>query len=256
MRARGALRGNLSVMLYALAVPSIIAYVLQYLITHMVPGVKNTLDMVTQGNFETVWEQRLYVLNAMVLSMSVILIIGALLSFFTVGQKMTALAALKTKVPNYKILFSFFPHWFSAFVASIAVSVLPQAVATGSMVLSMSKMMEAFTGNIQLEEYCAVSVISLCACAAAVFLALKFYFVFFTMAEDGADRPFHAIAASWRMTGLKTCGNIIVLELSFIGWHILASLTMGISLIYSGPYMLLSQAELYDRVRDELQKLR
>ena len=62
-------------------------------------------------------------------------------------------------------------------------------------------------------------------------------------------RATDAIKISMHMTqGHK--GEIFVMHLSFIGWSILSSLTFGVvGVFYAAPYIELSMAGLYDRLR-------
>lgn len=46
--------------------------------------------------------------------------------------------------------------------------------------------------------------------------------------------------------------NIFVLELSFIGWHLLCLLTLGIGEFFLAPYIAATKAELYAAMRDKL----
>ena len=242
--ARGALRGNLLVVLYSLVLPAILSAVLAAFIAYAAPGVRDTLSIVTHGHFDSAEEQLNAFYDAITVLGWIMLISNALLAFLTVGQKMTLIKAASSKKPDYKTLFSFFSTWFSALIAALIISAVGNAIGQAALMLP------------SYGEF-ADSLINLLVNIITLFLSLKFYFVFYIMAENGGKRPFYALLQSWRMTGIKTCANIIVLELSFIGWYLLAFCTMGITLIYSVPYQLLAQSELYKRVRKnyELQKL-
>lgn len=76
-----------------------------------------------------------------------------------------------------------------------------------------------------------------------------YYFTPYILADCPNVRATDAIKISMHMTqGHK--GEIFVMHLSFIGWSILSSLTFGVvGVFYAAPYIELSMAGLYDRLR-------
>ena len=65
--------------------------------------------------------------------------------------------------------------------------------------------------------------------------------------------PLQSIDESKRiMQGHKA--ELFVLQLSFIGWFILSSLTCGILLIYVAPYYSAAMTNFYNEIKDKLPK--
>lgn len=71
----------------------------------------------------------------------------------------------------------------------------------------------------------------------------------YILAEFPAVRATDAIKISMRMTnGYK--GELFVLDLSFIGWHLLSALTLGLlGLLYVNPYYYTSRAGFYEELK-------
>lgn len=71
----------------------------------------------------------------------------------------------------------------------------------------------------------------------------------YVLAEFPAVRATDAIKISMRMTyGFKA--DIFVLDLSFIGWHLLSGLTLGLlGILYVNPYYYTSKAGMYEELK-------
>ena len=74
----------------------------------------------------------------------------------------------------------------------------------------------------------------------------------FIMAEDPNTDSMRAITLSRQMMdGHKL--DAFILDLSFIGWHLLSAITVGIfGIFYTNPYVNATNAELYAELRDKL----
>ena len=73
------------------------------------------------------------------------------------------------------------------------------------------------------------------------------YFVYYDTVTQTGQKPrlLDSITASRRlMNGYK--GKLFLLDLSFIGWHILAILTFGLGYIWLNPYIYTTKAAFYD----------
>ena len=73
------------------------------------------------------------------------------------------------------------------------------------------------------------------------------------LTEDEPDLdPQQILALSQEMTqGIKL--DLFVLDLSFIGWHLLGACTFGIlTFLYVNPYQYYTEAELYHMLRDRM----
>lgn len=67
------------------------------------------------------------------------------------------------------------------------------------------------------------------------------------------DNPYIGYSRALKLSIAMTNGqkwNIFVLQLSFIGWILLSALTFFIGMIFLAPYMLATQYELYEKLRD------
>ena len=87
-----------------------------------------------------------------------------------------------------------------------------------------------------------------------IFLLNRFYAYLFTefVLAERTDMPYKAaLDLSKKMTrGLKM--KLFVLDLSFIGWHILSALTLYILQLWLLPYRISAYQEVYDRRKKEL----
>lgn len=75
------------------------------------------------------------------------------------------------------------------------------------------------------------------------------YFVYYDAFEETGVRPgfLNSITRSRQlMNGYK--GQLFLLDLSFIGWHILAILTLGIGYLWLTPYITATKAAFYDNL--------
>lgn len=75
------------------------------------------------------------------------------------------------------------------------------------------------------------------------------YFVYYDAYEETGERPgfLSSITRSRQlMKGYK--GQLFLLDLSFIGWHILAMLTLGIGYLWLTPYITATKAVFYENL--------
>jgi len=78
--------------------------------------------------------------------------------------------------------------------------------------------------------------------------ALGYSMAFYIMYDDPEIKPLEALKKSQiMMKGYKT--QYFLLELSFIGWMILAALPFGIGFLWLYPYMNLSMANFYENLK-------
>lgn len=77
-------------------------------------------------------------------------------------------------------------------------------------------------------------------------------FIYYDILEGTGQKPgyLECITASRRlMNGYK--GQLFWLDLSFIGWHILAVLTCGIGYLWLNPYIYATKAAFYNNLPNE-----
>lgn len=75
------------------------------------------------------------------------------------------------------------------------------------------------------------------------------YFIYYDVITETGEKPgvLNTITASRKlMDGYK--GKLFWLDLSFIGWHILAMLTAGIGYLWLNPYITATKATFYEQL--------
>ncbi len=70
----------------------------------------------------------------------------------------------------------------------------------------------------------------------------------YVLAENKGKAALECIEESKKMTEGKKM-DLFVLDLSFIGWHILAGITLGIAYIWVVPYVLATRANVYNSIK-------
>ena len=87
-----------------------------------------------------------------------------------------------------------------------------------------------------------------------IILAAGFVMTDFIMKDDPEIDALDAIKKSWKMTdGHK--GELVCLFLSFLGWMILSTLTLGIGFLFLYPYMQTALAHAYEDLKAEKPEL-
>jgi len=78
---------------------------------------------------------------------------------------------------------------------------------------------------------------------------LRYSLVLYVVADDETVRAAAAVRRSSELMQ-GNCLRLIVLWLRFLGWHLLAVLTLGIGLLWLIPYLFASMASFYQDVKD------
>lgn len=84
-----------------------------------------------------------------------------------------------------------------------------------------------------------------------IYLTYRFYLV----EQIAVDQPELGIGGTLSEAGLLSKGSkfdFFVLDLSFILWNILGAFTFGISNLYVQPYMILTQFDVYEQLKERL----
>lgn len=79
----------------------------------------------------------------------------------------------------------------------------------------------------------------------SIYMGLKTSMTLFLLKDKPELRGWRAVQESWRMMKGLTW-KLFVLELSFIGWVLLAMLTLGIGMLWLLPYMAAATAVFYE----------
>ncbi len=72
----------------------------------------------------------------------------------------------------------------------------------------------------------------------------------FIFSDDEDMQPWTAISESFRLMN----GNrfrLFQLQLSFLGWFLLVVVTLGLALVYVGPYYMTALAQFYDEIKEK-----
>lgn len=84
-----------------------------------------------------------------------------------------------------------------------------------------------------------------------IIASYSYSMAFYLLVDDPDMKVMEAIQKSKEMMkGYKT--KLFMLDLSFLGWALLAILTFGIGFLWLTPYMLTSHAIFYDKLRDNM----
>ncbi len=84
----------------------------------------------------------------------------------------------------------------------------------------------------------------LCLIVPGIIKIYSYSMTFYIMAEDPTIQPLEAITKSQdMMIGHKL--DLFTMHLSFIGWYLLCVVTLGIAILYVGPYVGAAQANFY-----------
>lgn len=90
-----------------------------------------------------------------------------------------------------------------------------------------------------------VAVAVLLASCGLIILQMRYYLVLYVVADDPMVQARQAVGRSAELMS-GNYGRLALLWLRFIGWQILCALTLGIGLLWLGPYMAAAHAAFYD----------
>lgn len=240
-KARSAMQGKFARLTYAWIVPQIISTLLALAIICAVPGLRESLELCVRGAFSSAQEQRDYLMETL-RSVGLVLSVSAfLLSFMTVGSSKMMLDAVRGGNPAFGTLFAFFSAWLPI-ITAMALIALPGRI------ISMAAAAIPYDAS-SLPSILTALLLMLAAEVISLIISLKLSLVQYILADFGGRKPFYAIRASWRIMNARLCVKLLVLEISFVLWFVLALFTMGITLLHTIPYMCLAQAEFYERTK-------
>lgn len=87
-------------------------------------------------------------------------------------------------------------------------------------------------------------------CIYAIYIQTRFSFIYFILADHPETGVIDVLKGSWRLTSGRVL-KVFWLGLTFIGWGLLAMLTLGLGLLALTPYMMVAYAKLYDDLQAE-----
>lgn len=178
-------------------------------------------------------------------------ILSWIISFLlTVGASWTFLALVRGEKATFSTLFDGFRSFFPVILTGIVqVLVVVLAMLPGTALLFalygilpyqeiQYAELEGIVGGFLLITFFLILLPSL-------FIGLKTSMTVFLLRDHPELRGWKAVKASWRMMKGKVW-KLLVLELSFFGWIVLAILTFGIGMLWLIPYMTAATAAFYE----------
>lgn len=234
-QARYAMRGNFFKVLSAVFIPALIVLGACAVITGVTPGAWESLSLIVRGGFESPEARAEYLVTVMNNYMFTYMAVAVLFSFLNVGCTRIMLDLVRGKKTTIKTLFTYYNKWYVALVWPL-VSLLYNFAAVKLIdALSMKGVSaDLITAAAWLTD------------ALIMIASLKLVFIDMALADNDCKSFSAALKSAWSTTGFYNIVNVIILEVSFLGWFLLAALTGGLILIYAVPYYCLSVVSLYE----------
>ena len=212
-KAKGMIKGNLWYILKPLVIFAVCAFVISFVavILDSVLGLDKTEVVKLADGIETTN-------HTGVISSIAGIFVSVASSVFMVGYAMYILAFVRGKKLEMNDIVDFMKkHWLVAFLTSLIAGLI---IAGCTLLLIIPGIIAAF-GLVFYQEVCA---------------------------DNPEMRAIDIIKKSWNMTkGHKM--DIFVLGLSFIGWCLLAGLTLGLLYIWLYPYMVVTMTLAYEELK-------
>ena len=125
------------------------------------------------------------------------------------------------------------------------------AIAACALVEIILVLVIALTGADSMALGIAALILMLPSCLAVIYVELGFSQYVWILVSRPECRVFEALGLSWKkMRGKRV--KYFCLQLSFIGWFLLGSLSMGIGMLWIRPYIMTSEAMFYlDLAKEE-----
>lgn len=224
MEAREALRGN-----WRKAVCIILAYLLFAFALGLVEGL-------FEGNAFI-----FLLIEVAVLVISMPLSFGLIISFMKLkrGEDVKAFGFIKDGISHFGKSWGIFGHTFIKMLLPVFCIILV------AMLLAFATGFGAASGNYILTI--AIVALYIATIIYTVSIALL-YVVAYNICYDNPELSSKACVLKSETLMKGNRGSYFLLELSFIGWAILASLTLGIGYLWLMPYMQVSIVCFYDRL--------
>lgn len=92
-------------------------------------------------------------------------------------------------------------------------------------------------------------ILSLAAVVVYIYVILRISMSVFIMLENPYTTAWTAIKQSWNLMS-GHCGRLFVLNLSFLGWMLLAGLSCGIGMLWLSPYMTMTTVNFYYNLKE------
>lgn len=171
-------------------------------------------------------------------------------SAMTAGHSRLVLRAVYKEEADWRdMLFGFKDLLFLKLLgASVLTGLAITACALAEIILIL---VIALTGADSMALGIAALILMLPSCLAVIYVELGFSQYVWILVSRPECRVFEALGLSWKkMRGKRV--KYFCLQLSFIGWFLLGSLSMGIGMLWIRPYIMTSEAMFYlDLAKEE-----
>ena len=200
----------------------------------------------------------LFLYVVLITGVSIIPVAGSLLQLIfgpalVVGLNMYFLATVKKKTNPWGLLFEGFGRFGTSWCAYALVGLIIFAWMLPLMLMAPALMLFVHPDPAIFPSYtmpAAYALVILLASCFVIGLQMRYYLVLYVVADDEAVRARDAVRRSAeRMKG--NYWRLAVLWLRFIGWQLLAVLTLGIGFLWLIPYMSAAMAAFYLDLADK-----
>ncbi|WP_309398397.1 DUF975 family protein [Cerasicoccus maritimus] len=166
---------------------------------------------------------------------------------FTLGYQNNMLMIARGEASSNDYMFSGFQDFkraFGVYILPMLIMLVP-IVIIGILAALMIPAMEKGGGGSDVVFGILAFVFVVALLAVAFFVQLKFGLSYFLLIDNPDLGVIETLKTSWHMMQGHT-GKLFMLYISFIGWALLAMLTLGIGLFWLMPYAMVSFARFYD----------
>ncbi len=171
----------------------------------------------------------------------------------TLGMAMFSLTYTKGEVPGFERIFDGFTHFVQSLKAIwwlelwVFLWSLPMSIAIGVMMTSMFVAIQS-TSTVAAGAFFALFVLVMVLSIVVIVKSISYSMLFYIIADDPEGSVREALTESKKITqGHKW--QLFVVSLSFLGWGLLAVLTLGIGFLWLTPYINVTLANVYQQIK-------
>ncbi len=228
--AKKAMRGNFPMALAITAVPALVVCVIAAALLCLAPGAENTWALITQTNSDL--DSLNPVVQNLMLSTSALSIVFA---FLSIGSKRTVLDMIRGKKVKFANIFRYYYNWYIAAIYPLVTTCYSYAAN-----YLAEKCLSAGMNAVGVEIVATI--------ADVVYFVVTYKLIWFEfyLADNDCKNFKDALQSAWKKTSVGNIVNYFALICSFILWFFVSALTGGLALLYVYPYMVFSQAMLYE----------
>lgn len=234
LHAKKAMLGKFFKVMTCCILPEIIILAFMAIIVLLVPGAGKSIALITTGYFDSMRERLEYQQIVFGNLINTLNAVSVLFAFLSVGAQRVCLDALRGRKVKIKQLFQFYDKWYVALVFPLCTLALSFGIEYAVKLLS-----EVITNEV------ALGIIGDLGTAFYYIICIKLFLFNIALADNGCTSLKKAFLSAWKMTGINTILNLMLLSFSFIGWFIISMFT-GIAFLYAYPYFMVCVVALYE----------